>query len=166
MTWHGHSATCSRGWDLLMVLLPLHQGHLRSGSHGQPWWEAAEASRQEGGCPQGAEVAAAQLLPPAEGQQTLQPTATSSAGVTLLCVTPVTGHCHTATSPHCPQQREHFSCAKARGYLLPSTGRRSPCQCHLITTQGQPLPPLGTTHRPQAKYVCKFVPANPQRVCV
>lgn len=126
----------------------------------QPWWEAAEASGQEA-CPQGAEVAAAQLLPPAEGQQTLQPTAPGSAGMTpLLCVTPVTGHCHTATSPGCPQQRGHFSCARARGCLLPSTGRPSPCQCHLITTQGQPLPPLGSIHRPQAKHICKFVPAG------
>lgn len=141
----GHSITCSRGWELPMVP-PLRQGHLRNSSHGQPWWVAAQVTGQKA-FPKGAgaEMAAAQLVPRAEGQQTVTAKGHQLSGreAPPVCDTCHGAQRHRVTRP--PAQAvlssvvsRHFSCARAGGCLLPSTGRLSCRQCHLITIQGQP----------------------------
>lgn len=75
--------------------------------------------------------------------------------------------CHTATSPGCPsQQRGQQAQLTCQSWwcLLPSTGRPSSCQCHLIPMQGQPLPPSAAP-RGTKPDVYKWVPPCLPRVC-
>lgn len=99
------------------------------------------------------EVAAAQLVPAAEGQQPLRPTATGSAGVKpLLPVTPVMGHCVTRPPAQAGLSTEGSrlcSCASCSATSSPSRDSHS-------------LPSAAPTQAPKPKM---FAPAGSSSLC-
>lgn len=114
---------------------PLRQGHLKNSSHGQPWWVAAQVTGQKA-FPKGAgaEMAAAQLVPRAEGQQTVTAKGHQLSGREAP---PVCDTCHGAQSPGCPQQCGQQALLMCQSWWVPLALHR----------QAQP-PPVPPHHHP------------------